>query len=640
MASKKSHSWWWDSHISPKNSKWLAENLEEMDKQVKEMLKLIEEEGDSFAKKAEMYYQRRPELVSHVENFYRMYRALAERYDNVTGELRRNLPSELQSQGSINGSDFGSDSPSPERTPERKQPHRKLRTRAAGFDVFLGSGGSSDLSKKGSDGSSSSSDSEAESDGKENGNGISFTLHQRILELEDEIRDLNVKLQLQEELNMKCQCSFGEKGDYSELTSKVSEMEAELATAKDKLIFSEAEVNSLRKKLEERTHLENDRFGLNLENGNHDALESELLAHKHEIEYLKGAMASAAKQFESDLKHCNTEIDRYKKELVDSSERFSQEKSTLKAEIQKLEATIEDLKAELEKVSRAKSLLETRVAELEKVMQDLKANSDSSYEKLLQEESALDLKLLNLSQANELLESKLSTAESELKQLRAEKDESCLERENRISELNHTLDSLKMKIKELETEKSMLVDKVGALDSELLNLSQANALLEANLSTKESELGLLNVEKNEACLERDSCISELNRSLSSLNAQIEILETEKSMLVDQTGALDRDLRLRNEKIGLLDKHLNQLHLEHAKLIEEIEAARRSSTDLRARVGELEEEVERQKVLIADGAELKREAIRQLCFSLEHYRDGYRQLRQLLQGQKRLLVAAS
>lgn len=27
-ASKKSHSWWWDSHVSPKNSKWLQENLE------------------------------------------------------------------------------------------------------------------------------------------------------------------------------------------------------------------------------------------------------------------------------------------------------------------------------------------------------------------------------------------------------------------------------------------------------------------------------------------------------------------------------------------------------------------------------------------------------------------------------------
>ncbi|EXB56011.1 hypothetical protein L484_018800 [Morus notabilis] len=25
---KRSHSWWWDSHISPKNSRWLSENLE------------------------------------------------------------------------------------------------------------------------------------------------------------------------------------------------------------------------------------------------------------------------------------------------------------------------------------------------------------------------------------------------------------------------------------------------------------------------------------------------------------------------------------------------------------------------------------------------------------------------------------
>ncbi|KAK9998962.1 hypothetical protein SO802_018565 [Lithocarpus litseifolius] len=26
--SRLSRSWWWDSHVSPKNSKWLAENLE------------------------------------------------------------------------------------------------------------------------------------------------------------------------------------------------------------------------------------------------------------------------------------------------------------------------------------------------------------------------------------------------------------------------------------------------------------------------------------------------------------------------------------------------------------------------------------------------------------------------------------
>lgn len=97
-----------------------------MDKQVKEMLKLIEDEGDSFAKKAEMYYQRRPLLVTHVENFYRMYRALAERYDNVTGELRKNLPSSLQSQGSgIFETDSETQSTSPSREPNMEQKTRK-----------------------------------------------------------------------------------------------------------------------------------------------------------------------------------------------------------------------------------------------------------------------------------------------------------------------------------------------------------------------------------------------------------------------------------------------------------------------------------------------------------------------------------
>ncbi|KAF2325232.1 hypothetical protein GH714_025488 [Hevea brasiliensis] len=36
-----------------------------------------------------MYYKKRPELMKLVEEFYRAYRALAERYDNATGVLRQ-----------------------------------------------------------------------------------------------------------------------------------------------------------------------------------------------------------------------------------------------------------------------------------------------------------------------------------------------------------------------------------------------------------------------------------------------------------------------------------------------------------------------------------------------------------------------
>ncbi|KAK7243014.1 hypothetical protein RIF29_37798 [Crotalaria pallida] len=87
--SKRMYSWWWDSHISPKNSKWLQENLTDMDVKVKQMIKLIEEDADSFARRAEMYYKKRPELMKLVEEFYRAYRALAERYDHATGVIRQ-----------------------------------------------------------------------------------------------------------------------------------------------------------------------------------------------------------------------------------------------------------------------------------------------------------------------------------------------------------------------------------------------------------------------------------------------------------------------------------------------------------------------------------------------------------------------
>jgi hypothetical protein len=57
--------------------------IAELNEKTNAMLKLIEEDADSFAKRAEMYYKKRPELVSMVEDFYRTHRSLAERYDQV-----------------------------------------------------------------------------------------------------------------------------------------------------------------------------------------------------------------------------------------------------------------------------------------------------------------------------------------------------------------------------------------------------------------------------------------------------------------------------------------------------------------------------------------------------------------------------
>ncbi|XP_057782419.1 protein NETWORKED 3C-like [Salvia miltiorrhiza] len=90
-----SHWWWFDNHSkgSPNRSPWLQTTLSELDEKTRAMLQVIEEDADSFAQRAEMYYKKRPQLMSMVEDLYRTHRSLAERYDQVKSEHGSRLPS-------------------------------------------------------------------------------------------------------------------------------------------------------------------------------------------------------------------------------------------------------------------------------------------------------------------------------------------------------------------------------------------------------------------------------------------------------------------------------------------------------------------------------------------------------------------
>ncbi|XP_059626923.1 protein NETWORKED 4A-like [Cornus florida] len=217
--------------------------ISEMDHSVKRMLKLIEEDGDSFAKKAEMYYQKRPELISIVEEFYRMYRSLAERYDHAaTGEFRGTLHSQGSGISDISFEMASSTSPSPDRRTSRKS-----GPRAAGFDFFLGSAGNSlDSSNKfeGYESCTLDYDESAESDDDSSvnnysaaapGNGEYRGLRMRIIELEVELRDVKEKLRLQHHHgNAYIGCSFKE-------TKKWNADEELLRDAKEKIMVLEEE---------------------------------------------------------------------------------------------------------------------------------------------------------------------------------------------------------------------------------------------------------------------------------------------------------------------------------------------------------------------------------------------------------------
>ncbi|XP_059641857.1 kinase-interacting protein 1-like [Cornus florida] len=87
-AASNAYSWWWSSHVRTKQSKWLDQTLQDMEEKVQNVLGLIEGDGDTFAQRAEMYYKKRPELINYVEESYRIFRALAERYDHLSTELQ------------------------------------------------------------------------------------------------------------------------------------------------------------------------------------------------------------------------------------------------------------------------------------------------------------------------------------------------------------------------------------------------------------------------------------------------------------------------------------------------------------------------------------------------------------------------
>ncbi|KAH0469163.1 hypothetical protein IEQ34_002395 [Dendrobium chrysotoxum] len=530
MATSKSHSWWWNSYISPRNSKWLSESLQETDRLVNETLKLIEEDGDSFAKKAQMYYQRRPELIAHVGDFYRMYRALAERYDHVISDIAKNIPTELQSQGSVNGSEFGTEATSlsvtssPDRTSEHKLNYLKPHWKSSSFELFLGNGERYDRSKKGCDESSSESSSYCD-----NGNVIddfenSSKLEERIIELEQELCEARDKLHKYKNGHEE-QCEYLVNNEHLDLSLTTSSFDNQPVVANK--IFME-----LVKQIE--------RFQADLPDG------------KEEVENLKNAMEAAANQFKIEISCRNNIIMKYKTWLDEVLKKFGQVNSSPYA---KLKSVIAEEKDEAEQISEHKSSLEIRTVEQEDMIKEPKALATQSSNPLLEEKSLLEAKLSRLMASSSSYESKIQFFEERVKQLEAENSKVCTESEKQISELNQNLYKFKMKV------------------------------------------DMLTLEKEE------------------LNAEV--------------IRLIEDIETWDDESRKIDEQLRELQLEHEKLIQEVEDARKASMELTNRVRELEEEVEMQRGVIIDCAEGKREAIRHLCLSLEHYRDGYQQLRQIL-----------
>ncbi|XP_042016766.1 protein NETWORKED 4A-like [Salvia splendens] len=545
---KKSHSWWWDSHVSTKNSKWLQENLQDMDVNVKRMLKLIEEDADSFAKKAELYFKKRPELVSLVEEFYRMYRALAEQYDHVMGELKKNVPSDLHSQGS-GVSDVGSEPHSTRPSPART----KSGPRAAGFDFFLGSNGSgSDLNSKEGD-ESSTLDSESDDSSVNNygtSNGEEAGSHRRVVELEAEVKEKLLGLQTEEIPVGSKQCSHECSGFN---LAKLAAYEDELRVAKENMEASKEEITRLKAELQK--------------------YESSMVLEQDQATKLQENIGSS--DGEMGLEH--------KTQRLTSKNSFTQ---NLCDQLKSAQKDVAVWKNKVEREKRDAARLQDRVmryktnlSERDREIRGLRETIGNANKALAEENEHLQAEMARIAKERAYLE-----------------------------------DSLK----EIDLRCQLLEEDVRRVK---LAKDESEAVFGAQIEQLKAEI-----------TERDDCIEELDRNLEKWKVKHEVLAAARDELNAKIAALGAEISSR-------DDHPHQLHQQHVQLIVSAEEARKSAEELRLRVVELEIDVKRKQESIIEGAEEKREAIRQLCFSIEHYRSGYHQLQQAVFGQQQPAVKA-
>ncbi|CAK9182341.1 unnamed protein product [Ilex paraguariensis] len=565
-----------------------------MDQRVKQMLKLVEEDADTFSKKAEMYYQKRPELIKLVEEFYRMYRSLAERYDNVTGELRKNIPSDLQSQGS-GISDTGSEPPSTWTTPDQGLSRRRSGPRPAGFEFFLGTGGSSsDLNTKEDESSTLDSESESDDSSVNNysgmpGNGDDQGIRQKIIEMGVELQDAKEKLRMQQKNNSDGVSRGIESGNSEVLLLRIAGYEEELRVAEEKIRLSEEEIARLKIELHKCE---------TLESTNNVQVERESM-HK-------------------DDKNLGGGLEEEKKQVTQLQGRIG----GLEAEVSDSEHNIQTLEEELKITKAALNGTEKEVA-------SLRHELGSAQRDIATWKTKVDRKEKEVSKMQDRIErykANLSGRDQEIRALR----ETISNANQSLSEENSHLQA---EVTRQLKERAYLEDNLKEWDLRCQSLEEEVRRVKAGKSEMEALLGAEIEQLEVGIAERGSRIEELNKSLDALKLKYDMLIAERDNLNAESSSKD-------DRIDQMGKHLHQLHMEHVELTAAAERTRKQVEELRSRGRELEEENERQREVILEGAEEKREAIRQLCFSLEHYRNGYQQLRRAFLGHKRLPVMAS
>ncbi|CAE6086918.1 unnamed protein product [Arabidopsis arenosa] len=284
-----------------------------------------------------------------------------------------------------------------------------------------------------------------------------------------------------------------------------------------------------------------------------------------------------------------------------------QEIEKLKGETKKKESDVlltENLCAELE---TAQGEIETRdiaiEAERRRVLQVQRQVVDLETE-LEVSRDCLDVSYAEISKLREMLCDCQQSFSIEITKLQTD-----------IAGLLENKTSFEARVREIESRCEVLEDQIRHSEAEKMEMQRKEVELQAENNALKTHLAT-----------QGEHIEALNKDFDKQKLRYDMLMAETDGVYAEIDNIIAQMSSRDIQIRQLDEQLNELVYKQTKLV-----SKNIVEELRATVKELEKQAEFQRNAILQGEEEKREAIRQLCFSLDHYKSGYRQLLRFLSG---------
>lgn len=536
---------------------------------MKKMIKVLEEDADSFARRAEMYYRRRPELMQLVEEFYRAYRALAERYNHATVVIHKahlTISEALPNQVSfIFGDDSHAGALTNDGDPQTPDMRPPLRASPGDPDdalshVPFGSNGKARKGLNFDDGDGNVSESERASKAEA-----------EVLALKDFIS----KMEAEKEATL---AQFEKSLErLSNLESEISHAQEDSARLNDRAASAEAEVQMLRKAIEK---LESEK-------------ESSLLQYQQCLQRIAdledglsvaykdaGEVNERASKFEAEtfaLKQSLAEAETEKEAALDQYRQCLTTISNLEERLSKAE---EDAWVINERAEMAGVEVENLKQTISKLIEDKEA-SELQYQQCLNIIADLKLKLYSAQEETKRLSSELENEVAKLKF----SEEKCtvLERSNQNlhSELDGLLEKLGNQSQKLTEKQTELVKLWSNVQEEHLRFQEAETAfqtlqqlhyqsqeelnnLAVELQTKSQIMNDMEIRNNELHEEIQQAKVE-NKGLSELNlssvASVKSLQKDVSRLKQTILKLEAEVELRVEERNALQQEIHCLKEE-------------------------------------------------------------------------------